>query len=97
MARNARATCYVMRTLDGEYIEGGVVLAGDGVFRSVLEDAAEQYGFSVDEFDIFTVKESVAAMAAYAASEAPEENPREKGDDDGVEYADPRDYMNGDE
>jgi hypothetical protein len=25
----------------------------------------------------------------------PPENPRERGDDDGVEYADPRDYLDG--
>jgi hypothetical protein len=28
-------------------------------------------------------------------NEPAEENPREKGDDDGVEYADPRDYRDG--
>lgn len=26
-------------------------------------------------------------------TERPDENPREKGDDDAVEYADPRDYL----
>jgi hypothetical protein len=58
-----------MRTEDGAYIEGGIVIATDEAAHDALVNAAALYGFSVDEFDVMTAEESIQRMADYSAED----------------------------
>lgn len=57
---------------------------------SISRDDQELVG---DIFDCFDIQDAIDALREVADTLQDEEtaNPREKGDDDGVEYADPRD------